>query len=157
MFFFLLTNAAIAYLEPLAPTLTHLSIQSCVRVGAAGAASVASLANLAHLNLRACQQIYDDGISMLSTLTSLQQLNIQACSGIRGPGLAALGPCTALTSLVAKECGLTSLQELITLQVNILYGLWHVQQQHLVHLLKAVLIIGILVVCTHHACMPLDT
>ncbi|KAL6761807.1 hypothetical protein V8C86DRAFT_2528339 [Haematococcus lacustris] len=100
-----ITDAGVAALGPLAPSLRELSLQSCVRLTDGAAISVAnSLTGLRSLTLRGCLQLTDSAVHCLGNLTALQELSLQGLSGISGSGLAGLAPCKQLAQLNLKDC-----------------------------------------------------
>lgn len=69
------------------PSLTSLSLQSCVRLTNAALLELPRLPRLRHLNLRGCLQLSDAGLAAgLSGLVALEVLNLQGCTAVTGEG-----------------------------------------------------------------------
>lgn len=86
------------------PTLKHLSLQSCVKLTARVAPTLAALSQLELLNLRGCGQLHDGALAQLSTLRGLRVLNIQACPWVNGSCFAVFSALSSLAELNASSC-----------------------------------------------------
>ncbi|GLC56901.1 hypothetical protein PLESTB_001161500 [Pleodorina starrii] len=109
-----LTDWAVHELACAIPSLTSLSLQSCVRLTNASVLELARLPRLRALNLRGCLQLNDAGLAAgLSGLAALEELNLQGCTAITGSCLSELAPCKSLAVLNVSHCGaLASLEPL---------------------------------------------
>ncbi|GLI61492.1 hypothetical protein VaNZ11_003818 [Volvox africanus] len=100
-----LTDWAIHELCVAIPSLTSLSLQSCVRLTNVSMMELGRLPRLRALNLRGCLQLNDAGLATgLSSLSTLEELNLQGCTSITGSCLSQLGPCRSLAVLNVSHC-----------------------------------------------------
>ncbi|GIL54403.1 hypothetical protein Vafri_9805 [Volvox africanus] len=98
-------GAAIHELCLAIPSLTSLSLQSCVRLTNVSMMELGRLPRLRALNLRGCLQLNDAGLAAgLSSLSTLEELNLQGCTSITGSCLSQLGPCKSLAVLNVSHC-----------------------------------------------------
>lgn len=121
-----ITDVGLATLSKL-PTLTTLSLRSCVLVGNAGLAGLVSLRNLESLDVCGCFRITDEGLESISELPSLRMLDLTYLHKITDRGVTKLGGLSLLECLSLSLClkitdgglvGLTRLTALTTLDLS---------------------------------------
>ena len=102
------TDAGLAALQRLAPTLRALVLWNCLHASDEGLAALKPLQSLEELSLRGWQQLTDAGVARLGALRALRRLDLRACEQVRGETMEALAAPARLEALDLRRChGLT--------------------------------------------------